>query len=245
MTLNLNGATPLYIQIKDLLQDEIASGRITIGARLPSERELSEAYGVSRMTARQALQLLQQNGYTRRQVGKGTYASRPGIDQELRELTSFTQDMTQRGLQANNRVLVAEVRRADAEIASQLQVVAGAEVVVLRRVRSADSNPIALETAHLKQELVPGLLEKHDFAVESLYRVLQECYGLHLMWASQVIGARMPDRFERQALAMRTGVPVLSLQRVTFNEHDQPIEYVRSCYHSERYQLRTVLRDQS
>jgi GntR family transcriptional regulator len=242
MNFNQNGATPLYIQIKELLQSQIESGVFAVGDRLPSERELSESYNVSRMTARHALQLLQLDGLTKRQVGKGTYVSRPQIDQELRQLTSFTQDMTERGLHPQNRVLRAEICPADSEVADRLKVAAGDEIVVLQRVRLADGKPNALENAHLPHRLCPNLLTQHDFGGESLYRVLQEDYDLHLVWANQLIGARMPKRLEREALELPKGVPVLSLLRVTFGEEDQPIEFVRSCYHSERYQLRTVLR---
>jgi GntR family transcriptional regulator len=243
MQLNPNAATPLYIQIKDLLRSEIESGRFAVGDRLPSERELSETYSVSRMTARQALQLLQQDGLTQRQVGKGTYVARPQIDQDLRELTSFTQDMTARGLHPQNRVLLAELQPAGPEVAAQLQTTAGEPLVVLQRIRLADGKPIALETAHLPHRLCPGILGSHDFTRASLYQVLQDHYGLHLVWASQVIAARMPERFERDALDLPKRVPVLSLLRVTYDAADRPIEFVRSCYHSERYQLRTTLRD--
>jgi GntR family transcriptional regulator len=240
---NPNSSTPLYIQIKDLLHSQIQSGQFAVGDRLPSERELSEIYNVSRMTARQALQLLQQDGLTQRQVGKGTYVARPQIDQELRELTSFTQDMTGRGLSPQNRVLKAELQPADPEVAGHLQTHSGEPTVVLQRIRLADGKAIALETAHLLHRTCPGILANHDFARASLYQVLQEHYGLHLVWATQVIAARMPDRFEREALDLPKRVPVLSLLRVTFDAADRPIEFVRSCYHSERYQLRTTLRD--
>lgn len=238
---NPNSATPLYIQIKELLQGQIQSGHFAVGDRLPSERELSEAYNVSRMTARQALQLLQQDGLTRRQVGKGTYVSRPEIDQELRELTSFTEDMAQRGLATHSRVLRAELQPADLDVAGQLGTAPGESTVVLQRIRFAGDKPIALETAHLLHRTCPGILGTHDFAHTSLYQVLLDDYGLHLVWASQVIGARMPERFERDALDLPKRVPVLSLLRVTYDAADRPIEFVRSCYHSERFQLRTEL----
>ena len=238
----LNGATPLYIQIKDRLQQQIEAGVFAVGERLPSERELSDEYHVSRMTARQALQLLQQSGLTRSQVGKGTYVSRK-IDQDLRELTSFTQEMANKGLRPTSRVLHAAVRAADAETAVRLSVPLGDEIVVLTRLRMANEKPIAIETAHLRHALCPGILAGHDFASESLYQVLQGQYGVRLVWARQVIAARMPDTSEQKTLGLRARIPVLSLVRVTFDEHDQPIEYVRSCYHGERYQLHTVLRD--
>lgn len=243
MRFNPNTATPLYLQIKELLQAQIENGEFAVGDRLPSERELSEAYGVSRMTARQALQLLKQHGFTHRQVGKGTYVSRPQIDQELRELTSFTQDMTGRGLHPHSRVLHAETMAVDAETGGHLRLERGEEIVLIQRVRLADDKPIALETAYLPHRLCPSILERHDFSVDSLYQVLQGEYGLHLVWANQLIGARMPDATERSALELAARVPVLSLLRVTYDQEDRPIEFVRSCYHSERYQLRTVLRE--
>ena len=195
------------------------------------------------MTARHALLLLQQSGYSSTRVGKGTYVDRPQIDQDLDDLTSFTQEMGGRGLQPTSRVLRAEVLPAAAEVAAQLGLSIGEEIVLLQRVRLADDKPVALETAHLRHSLCPHLLEEHDFAQESLYRVLTECYDVRPVWATQLIGARMPNRFEREALGLPLRVPVLSLARLTFDQHDQPVEFVRSCYHSERYQLRTVLRD--
>lgn len=242
MTLEPHSATPLYIQIKDLLLQKIEAGVFAVGERLPSERELSDEYCVSRMTARQALQLLQQSGLTRTQVGKGTYVSRR-INQELRELTSFTQEMINNGLRPSSRVLHAAVHPADAEIADRLSAQLGEEIVVLTRLRLANQKPIAIETAHLRHVLCPQILSKHNFAVESLYEVLQGRYGMRLIWARQVIAARMPDAGERKELNLPVHVPVLSLARVTYSDADQSIEYVRSCYHGERYQLHTVLRD--
>lgn len=238
----LNGATPLYIQIRDLLQQQIEQGVFATGERLPSERELSQAYGVSRMTARQALQLLQQSGLTQSQVGKGTYVSRK-IDQELRELTSFTQEMSNKGLHPSSHVLVAELQPADEGVAERLQAGIGEDLVLLVRVRLAGGKPIAIERAHLRHASCPNLLEAHDFAQESLYQVLQTQYGIHLVWASQRIAARMPETYERAVLEIGAQVPVLSLERVTYDETDHPVEYVRSCYHGERYQMHTVLRE--
>ena len=100
---------------------------------------------------------------------------------------------------------------ADPEVADHLQARTGEPIVVLRRVRLADGKPIALETAHLLHRTCPGILANHDFAHAWLYRVLQDHYGLHLVWATQVIGARMPDRFDHDALDLADAVPVLSL----------------------------------
>jgi GntR family transcriptional regulator len=245
MVIASDDSLPHYLRIRDALRRQIESGAYAEGARLPSERELADAFGVSRMTARQALRLLVQDGVINARVGKGTFVQRPHFDQELRDLTSFTDDMRRVGARPASRVVLAEVGPADGEVAAHLEVDAGREVVRLQRVRLADGEVIALERAYIPHALCPGILEANNFARQSLYSALRDQYGLRLVWASEVITARMPDEEERAALELAEGVPVLGMKRVTYDEHDRPVEYVRSCYHSQRYQLRTVLRDNS
>ncbi len=242
MTLNPDSTVPLYVQIKEHLRQQIESGVYPLGARLPSERELSRTFQVSRMTARQALQLLASDGFVSARVGKGTFVKKPRIDQELRFLTSFTEDIQQRGMTPTSRVIVAALRPAPPEVAGPLKISPGAEIVLLSRVRLADDEPIAWEICHVNHRLCPGILDRHDFSRESLYRVLREEYGHNLIWADQLISARMPSREERKALNLDANTPVLSLTRVTYTDHDQPVEYVVSVYRCDRYQLRTVLR---
>ena len=242
MSLHHDSPVPLYIQIKDLLQKQIENGAYAIGARLPSERELAQRFNVSRMTARQALQSLAQEGLTSSRVGKGTFVSPPRINQELRTLTSFSEDMRERGMAPNSRVIRAEVVPANREIAGRLRVAPKTAIVLLSRVRLADDQPLALETTHIPTGLCAGLLEHYDFSRESLYEVLRVDYGWNLVWADQMIQACMPSESERRALNLNTRTPVLRLARVTYNQYDQPVEFVRSVYRGDQYQLRAVLR---
>jgi GntR family transcriptional regulator len=242
MLLDHGSTVPLYIQIKEYLRMQIEAGVYPSGARLPSERELAQEFRVSRMTARQALQLLAKDGFISPRVGKGTYVRRPRIAQELRFLTSFTEDMRQRGMTPSSRVIRATSDQADEDVAQHLQLAVGTEIILLSRVRLADNDPMVWEICHLNHRLCPGILERHDFSQESLYQVLREVYGFKLIWADQVIGARMPTKEERDALQVNSHTPVLSMTRVTYTEHDQPVEYVRSVCRGDRYQLRTVLR---
>lgn len=242
MSLQPESAIPLYIQIKQLLKGQIEAGMFAVGARLPSERELADRYHVSRMTARQALRLLAQEGLTHTRVGKGTFVSAPKINHELRALTSFSEDVTLRGLQPSSRVIAAEVRPADNVMADRLRIPSGAEIVVLSRVRRAGGHPLALEISHIPHARCPQLLARYDFSQVSLYEVLRRDYGLKLVWADQVIETRLPKPDECAALTLDKNVPVLSFTRVTFNEHDHPVEFVRSVYRGDQYQLRVILR---
>jgi GntR family transcriptional regulator len=242
VVLDHRSSVPLYIQIKELLQKQIESGQYTVGSRLPSERELARRHDVSRMTARQALRALVQEGVTYSRIGKGTFVSAPKINQEWQALTSFSEDMRQRGIQPGSRVLSTEIRPAGTEIAACLHLAPGTEIIVLKRVRLADDRPLALEMTHLPHRLCPGLLEQHDFARDSLYEVLRREYGWTLAWADQVIETRLPEKSECCALELDEKTPVLNLTRVTFNEQDQPVEFVRSVHRGDQYRLRTILR---
>lgn len=240
-SLNPNSATPLYLQLKQQLHRQIESGFYAIGARLPSERELAETYNVSRMTARQALLALGQDGLTSSRVGKGTFVSRSRLDQSLRELTSFSEDMARRGLQAGSKVIAASLTPAPEEVAAPLRLTIGTEVVVISRVRLADDKPVALETTCLNHHLCPEILKQGDFSRLSLYQVLRERYGHQLVWAEQTIEARLPNKLEQRELDLSPTMPVLSLTRTTFTATDQPIEYARSAYHGNAYQFRAIL----
>jgi GntR family transcriptional regulator len=237
-----DSSTPLYTQIKDHLQVQIQMGAYEVGARLPSERELAQEFAVSRMTARQALRELIQDGLAYSRVGKGTFVSPPKIDQDLRALTSFSEECRQRGMTPASRVLKSALAAADAGVARWLQIPAGAEVAILTRLRLANAKPLAIETAHLDHRLCPGILDKHNFARESLYEVLRQEYGWALVWADQIIEARQPTRDESELLELDRPIPVLSITRVTYDQQDRPIEFVTSVYRGDQYHLHAVLR---
>lgn len=233
---------PLYIQVKDYIRLNIQNGVFAINERIPSERQLAEQFDVNRLTVSKALNELAQEGLVYSRIGKGTYVAPAKIDQALQSLTSFTQDMTSRGKRAGSRVLYAGIEPATTEVAKALSILPGAEVVALQRVRLADNQPIALEKSHVIFALCPGILEKHDFGRESLYSVLRTEYHLRLTYAHQTIEARAATEAELEALEAEPYLPILSITRVAYDDHDQPVEYVRSAYRGDRYKFCTILR---
>jgi len=233
---------PLYVQIKDYIRLNIQNGIYAVNERIPSERQLAEQFGVNRLTVSKALSELSQEGLIYSSVGKGTYVSPAKIDQALQSLTSFTEEMTSRGKKASSSVLYSGVEPANEEVAKALSILPGVEVVVLHRVRMADSMPIALEKSHIIYALCPGILENHDFSRESLYNVLRKEYHLRLTHAHQAIEAHTAGEDEREVLDAGPCTPILRITRVTYNDNEQPIEYVRSSYRGDRYKFYTVLR---
>lgn len=240
MRLHREAPDPLYIQLKDSLVADIRAGHYRAHQRLPSERELSERFQVSRMTARQALLQLARDGAIYTRVGKGTFVAEPKIDQQLRALTGFTADVQARGGRPGSRVLEARVIPAPPEIAAALRLAPEAEVIKLARVRLADGLPLAIETAYLPFALCPNLLQ-HDFATASLYRVLEDEYGLQLVGAEQTIEASLAEPRELELLALIPPAAVLRIQRLTFTGDGVPVEFVQSTYRGDRYKFRSAL----
>ncbi len=236
-----DSSVPLYIQLKEMLQAAIQDGTFAPGSRLPSERELAERYAVSRMTARQALQMLAHDGMTYSRVGKGTYASEPKIPQELQALTSFTEEMARLGMKASSSILKAEVQPASPDVARRLGLLPGANVVLLRRIRRANGEPMALENTTIDYAFCPGLLDGRDFSETSLYDVLRRDYGLSVVRADQLIDTRMPETWEAELLNIGSLTPILNIERSTFDADGRPIEFVRSVYRGDKYRFHAVL----
>lgn len=239
------GAVPIYLHIKEKLRQSIVSGECLPDARMPSERELAQQYGISRMTARQALHVLVQEGYAYTRVGSGTFVHPAPFKQQLQLLTSFSEDARNRGVPAHSEVLGAEMIPASPEIAAHLGLDIGDEMIVLRRLRFVGETPMAVEESHLPHRLCPNILSRFDFRQESLYRVLTEVYEHSFLWAEQTIRARQSTAEEARYLLIKPSASVLAMTRLTYGSDSRPVEFVRSIYRSDQYQLHAVLRTQT
>lgn len=239
-TLRRHHPIPLYQQLQATLRAQIESGRFGTHERLPSERELSQQFGVSRMTVRQALDALSQQGLIYGKVGKGTFISEPKIDQQLVTLTGFSEEMQRRGQATSSRVVKLIELAATKDIANALQIETKTRVFNLVRVRLANGAPLALENGFLPAHLCPDLAA-HDFSRESLYDVLRNQYGWHLVRAHQTVEARLANDEEIELLELKRPAPILAFERVTMVEQGFPIEYVRSAYRGDRYKFSAML----
>lgn len=229
---------PKYFQLREILLDLIESDELPIGAAIPSERELCQRYGLSRMTVRQAVDHLVSEGRLHRVAGKGTFVARPKIEMSLR-LTSFSEDMRARGLVPGSRDLDRRIVRASAHLARELGIQPGDEVHFIERLRTADGEPLCVERAHIPLALAPDLSE-HDLTDRSLYRLLESAYGLVLDAGELTIDGGIADPRDADLLKLPRGGAVLLLQRRSF-AGGVCVELGASTYRADRYQLRTVL----
>lgn len=238
--LNKNIPIPLYYQLKQWLEEQIEQKDLKPGDFIPSERELSEQFGISRMTVRQALLELVNEGKLVREKGRGTFVAEPKISQGLYKLTSFSEDMRSRGMKPGASVVDLQEKKPSTRLQDKLQVKADETIFQITRLRMADDQPMALETTHLPLSRFPGL-EQQDFNHISLYDHLRNEYGVDIASASQSIEVAMPRSHDAELLHIRTDTPVLLIERVTFDRSRTPIEYVTSVYRGDRYKLYTEL----
>jgi GntR family transcriptional regulator len=225
----------LYQQVKEILQVEIDAGRLQVNDRVSSERELSDRYGMSRMTVRHALTELVNEGVLYRQQGKGTFVARPKIRQKLMGLTSFTEDMASRGMVPGARVLTVQLVTAPYTARQALGLPEDAKVVRVERLRLADGAPMALEVVHLPEQFSEVMHQSLEDT--SLYALLEQRFGVRVLSATQSIEPAQADAGLARILKTREGALLLLLERITFDERGQPVEFVSSHYRADRYRF--------
>ncbi|MEO8370377.1 MAG: GntR family transcriptional regulator [Candidatus Solibacter sp.] len=227
-------AIPLYYQLQNVLKAEIEARKWHADEQLPNETKIAERFGVSKITVRQALQKLADLGYIRREHGRGTFVTRRKFDEGPRELTSFTEEMRRHDLSATSRLLRQYVEEAGDRVANALLIPAGSPVYVLKRIRLAGDEPMAIQTAHIPAAFVPAL----DMTLSnSLYEVLQNQYHLHAARAKETYFAAAAEAEAAELLGITVGSPVFSVERVTLLPNERPFEFVQSVVRGDRYTI--------
>ena len=232
--LNKDHPLPKYYQLRELLLEKVVVGEWLPGVMIPSERELSEEYQISRMTVRQALSELTNEGILRREQGRGTFVAERKIQQGLSHLSGFTEDMTSRGLQPGGRLLCLALQHAPDAALLALQLTPGQEIVVLERLRYAGGEVVALEKSHLYCANVQQLLNE-NFENDSLYHLLTAKFDIVPTRAEQQVGADLCTAREQKLLKLANGAPILRIQRTTYDQWGRPFEYTESAYRADRY----------
>ena len=228
-------ATTKRAQVRGILE-ELIDGELHPGDAIPSERVLVERLGVSRVTIRQAIADLVENGALERVHGKGTYVTGPQIDSRL-HLTSFSREMRDRGLIPATVVLSAGEERAGDDIAYALRIRPGRPVIRVERLRTADGTPMAYEVGYYPSALFPGLLGRE---LGSLYDVFATEYGLVVTSGEQTVRAEAADVSQARILNIPRRAPLLVQERVTY-AGDRVIEMSTSAYRADRYRIHMAI----
>jgi GntR family transcriptional regulator len=220
------------LQVLDLIE------RLGVGTAIPSERQLSADLGVSRLTLRAALDDLAREGYLVRRRGSGTYVQQPKISQEL-TITSFSEDMRRRGMVPGSRTLSMSTISAGARLGRFMNVSPSEQIVVVKRLRLADGETMAIETLHIPAALVPGLTPKA--LTGSFYELLQDRYGVAIAGGTQAIEPTVTNDEESAALGVPLHSPAFLFERTSRDAAGRTVEFVQSVYRGDRYRIVTEL----
>lgn len=224
---------PRYYEIEQALRARIAELRPD--DPLPSDAMLCEEFGVSRMTARHAVQRLTQEGLVYRVPGRGTFVAEPPVHRQAGDLLSFTEEMRRRGRTPSSRLLSREVREPRPGEASRLQLEPGTEVIAVRRLRVADDEPMSIEEAVFPATVAP-LIQRADLEHRSLHDTLVE--GGHVPTTGRArLGAEAAGADDAELLRVAIGSPLLVEKRVIHDQDGRPLELCESRYAGERYGL--------
>jgi GntR family transcriptional regulator len=238
LRVNRRSDMPIFKQIAAQLREQIVQGKLRLGDVIPSERELADALTVSRMTLRAAVDELVNEGLLLRQRGRGTIVAHVRISKQAQVLgfMSFSEEMRARGLTPSSRILEFKSEIADAAVAAQLDLPLGAQVILLKRVRLANGEPMALERCYMPYERFSRLLQ-FDLATRSLYDILEKEFETRPTVCQETVEAIALDAPEARELGCKRGAPALLVTRVTRDARGTYIEAEQTLYRSDRYRM--------
>ena len=224
---------PRYRTIEQALRERIATLRP--GDALPSDADLCAEFNVSRMTARSAMHRLSEEGLVVRVPGRGSFVAEPPAHRRADRLISFSSEMTRRGRMPTSTIVEREIRPADRRAATELGVREGEPTVLLRRVRCADDQPIALETTLLIGATSAAVMAA-DLRHDSLHTVLLAA-GWSLRRGTATVGAAPATADDARLLGVSRGDPMLVERRVIVDAQGRPVEATESRYPADRYAI--------
>ncbi|WOF22533.1 GntR family transcriptional regulator [Microbacterium betulae] len=235
--LDRTGPVPLYFQVSSRLEAAIRSGDIPPGARLENEIAIGHRLGLSRPTVRRAIQEVVDKGLLVRRRGIGTQVVQGQVTRQV-ELTSLYEDLQNAQHDPATRVLTHETRTVPADVADQLGVSTGSDVLYLRRQRSSDGVPVALLENWLPADFSD--IPREQLEQQGLYQILRS-RGVAIRVAKQRIGARREHGDEAELLDIERGGPLLTMERVAYDASGHAVEFGRHCYRPDMYSFETTL----
>jgi len=227
---------PKYFQLANILREKIENGEFPAQDVIPSERQLEEQYNLSRPTIRQAIDLLERQGYLYRVHGKGTFVSPPKLQKGMLELTSFSEDMRNRGLTPGARILEYGYMQPSVKIARQLGLnPKDTQVLRIKRLRTGNGEPIGLQDSYLALEKNQVITQEEIEQKGSIYAILQQKYGIYPTEADETLEVTLATPEEAELMQIPNGSPLLLNERTLWSQDRKAIEFVSILYRGDRY----------
>jgi len=238
-TIKKTEGIPLYVQIREALRGEIRTKKLSPGQKLPSEDEFATQFGVSRMTVRQGISDLLDEGLLYRRHGVGTFVAQPQVSRDHTSLTNFFESAKANNIEGTMRVLVADILPARQKVAKALGLNEGELTVHIKTLRFADGIPVTVHDAYVPYSHFSKLLQE-DLESHHLWEYMEQ-YGFPVKKAVQRLEAHEAEEEIASLLEIEIGSPILYKERTVFAEDGTPVEFTYCYNRGDRYSLTVVL----
>lgn len=229
MKLNVTSQSPLYMQLKQIIKEDIQKGVYQPGQKLPPEAEIGSTYGVSRITVRRAISDLVEEGVLHSQQGKGSYVRESKEKRELIYVGSFSDLTTASGKTPSVQILSNRIISADEKLAETFRIKHGDPVLKLQRLLFIDNQPFIIEVSYFHLGLMP---EIEKFIGESLstYQVMKNRYDIEPAYSEKTLEMILATEYECSLFHCDRGTPLYQLDKVSYDNQDRPLHYSQSIY---------------
>lgn len=230
---------PAYYQLAQILERKIKSGELEPGSLIPSEAELSEAFGISRVTVRKGIALLVEAGLLDPVQGKGTFVAVPRLDRATFAVSRFEEEFRRRGIECETRLIEARVTAASLDLAGKLEAGPGTKVLLIKRLFLVEREPVGYEKKHLLYEKgqpileaeigyspFPDLVAKHSSGVPTRNRVAVYAVAL--------------DEEGAEVLGIDPGLPVFRIEETIYTNGDRPAGWGYAVYRGDKYYMTSI-----
>ncbi|MCP4319327.1 MAG: GntR family transcriptional regulator [Hyphomicrobiales bacterium] len=239
--LNPSGPVPLYHQIFLIIRNKIYAGDLLAGDRVPGEQDLTEEFGVSRITAKRALNELADAGLVIRERGRGTRViKRPPSPAVTSSIEGWLENISLMGVSTKAEVLEFDYVAALEDIAAALEVPTGAEVQRAMRVRRLEGQPMSFLVTYVPADIGRSF-GRADLNTTPLLQLLEKA-GVDVASARQTISATIADAEVANALESPAGAPLIEVRRVVRDRNERPVEYIRVLYRPDLYRFEMSMR---
>jgi GntR family transcriptional regulator len=231
-----DSSEPLYRQLESLLREDITAGHLRPGDQLPSEPDLARQHGIARMTARQAIDKLVEEGLLVRRRGRGTFVAEPRMAYPPASLISFSRTMAALGRPVTTRLLDLELVPAHGEIAKDLAIEEGEPVLLVRRLRLVDGKPVAVHASYMDKSYLNGL-SAADLLKKPISEAMENVNGVRIVSSRDYLEATAATYEEAQLLQMTPGEPIQIVRGVAFTEDHRPVLATLAAYRADCFRF--------
>lgn len=240
LTLLLSSELPLYEQLVSQIREKINNGNLCPGDIVPSESELCDRYNISRSTVRQALGILEKEGYVVRRRGKGTFISEPKICRKLDSIYSFSTEMKERGLKPHSKILTFEIVKAPLAVALKMNLNVEELTLFIVRIRLADNKPMLIESTYIPIHLAHGIT-KSALENASLYELIYQSTGVSPYSALESYEPVCLQKQQAQYLESSENSCGFGIERLTYDKSNNIIEFTQSVMSGEKSRFEITL----